>query len=392
MIHFISGNPGGGKSYYALRQIIFELEHTKRGIVTNLAINLEAMAQWIHDNDKDIGDVHLSERIRFLNEGEAGKFYRYRVQKEPLPMVKKEGLEYEVPDYEAAKDEGVLYVIDEVHTYFGAREWFKTGTVVIWYQTQHRKLGDDVILISQHPEQVDKAMRRLAQDWTYLRNLGQEKTLGFVAPGWLRRSTYLKMKTGNDGQRAQETGMLKLDVEGLCQLYDTNAGVGITARVDAKKESKVRGMRPWMAPVLIIGGLILAWVLMKGGFEVFKTGFKSLISGKTEAISDATGFQKTNDVVQLPPLRDVDLGPAVLPPAPAFPDVFLVRVVIIGTKSRWELSNGYIVTPRTPGFLFGSEDWVQLEGVGRITKRAKPLSINRTPLSNNETVLGIMDR
>ena len=391
MIHFISGNPGGGKSYYAMRQILFELQHTTRSVVTNLALNMEEIAQYLHDQDIDIGAQHLKQRIRYLEEGEASKFYRYRVDGERLPLVKKEGLDYEIVDYDQCKDTGVLYVIDEVHTYFGSRQWFKTGEQVIWYQTQHRKLGDDVILISQHPEQVDKAMRRLAQDWSYLRNLGQEKTLGFVAPGWLRRSTYLKMKVGNDGQRAQETGMIKLDIEGLCKLYDTNAGVGITSRVDAKKESKVRGMRPWMAPILIIGGLIAAWLLLKGGLEGFKAGFRSVMGAKTEAIKDA-GFQQNTNVVSVPTPGRNDVG--AVPPVytPAFPELFLVRVVIMGKLSRWELSNGYIVTPTTRGFIFGSEDWVHLEGLGRITKRAKPMSQSKTDMSNNETVLDKLQR
>jgi hypothetical protein len=46
MIHFVVGKPGGGKSYYAVRQLCHELLHGDRFIVTNLALNLDALADY----------------------------------------------------------------------------------------------------------------------------------------------------------------------------------------------------------------------------------------------------------------------------------------------------------------------------------------------------------
>jgi len=361
MIHFICGNPGGGKSFYAVRQILFELQHTRRKIVTNLELRFENLQAYLSEQDW-WQDGHVMSRIVHLPEASAKEFYRYR-SNDPVPLVKKEGLDYEVPDFSRSAPEGVLYVIDEVHTLFSSREWFKTGQVVIWYQTQHRKLGDDVILISQHPEQVDKAFRRLAQDWSYLRNLGQEKTLGFTAKGWLRRSCYLRVKTPGDGQHPQETGFIALDISGIGQLYDTNAGVGISGRGDAKKESKVRGLPYWSAPLIGIGLLVLAYFAIRGAVSGFKAGVRHVV-GAGDAVAAAVMPGAVSNAAPVE-VHQVDR-----------PRRELNSVLMIGTKARYFFSDGSVVDAGEPGFLAGGEDWVRLsDGLYRKRKLAVPLPV-----------------
>jgi len=385
MIHFISGNPGGGKSFYAVRQILFELQHTDRVVVTNLALKLEALEEYLSKSEWWKGG-HVLERVRLLKEEETKEFFRFRGGA-ALPMVDNVSLGFAVPDFSGIAARGVLYVIDELHVHFGAREWFKTGQAVIWYQTQHRKLGDDVILISQHPDQVDKAFRRLAQDWTYLRNLGQEKTLGFTAKNWLRRTTYLRPKGLGDNQAAQETGLIRLDVSGLCQLYDTNAGVGILGRVDARKESKARGLPWWTAPLFALGVVFLIWLGINGVFAGFKFGMKKAVGVGSGAVHAMVGGS-TNPpgVTGLSGRTVFSSAPVVTPAVVEAPR--LVQVVILGNQSRWGLSNGQSLRLGHPEFLMGGEDWVVTRSWGRLDRgilAENPVNWS-TPLSQNETL------
>lgn len=386
MIHFITGNPGGGKSFFSVRQIIFELEHTERVIVTNLALDLEALAEYCQKQGIDYG-LHLNQRIQKLDAEQVQHFYQYRGEnRPPLPMIKTNMLEYEIPDFErvAQDDKGVFYAIDEVHLYYGARQWYKTGEQVIYYLSQHRKLSDDVFLISQHPDQVDKALKRLAQDWTYLRNLGQEKTLGFTAKNWLRRSTYLRQKAGKDGQSAQETGMVKLDISGICQLYKTNEGVGIVGRVDAKKESKVRGFPWWTAPFFFIAGIAALWLIIHFGFSGIRWGMRTALESKTDAVASSSvveppsvkeGGEEKNENSEIDRRINTLLG-ALSNRVDRLSDrrfesqrVFLSRVVILGSDRQWELSDGRVITPDAPSFRGGGEDWVFLQDLGMLRRR-----------------------
>lgn len=383
MIHFVSGNPGGGKSFYAVRQILFELQHTRRLVVTNLALNLVRLGEYLSKQEWWTGG-HVLDRVRLLTDDETKEFFRYRGPS-ALPMVDNVALGFAVPDFSAIEARGVLYVIDELHVHFGAREWFKTGQAVIWYQTQHRKLGDDVILISQHPDQVDKAFRRLAQDWTYLRNLGQEKTLGFVAKNWLRRTTYLRPKGLGDNQPAQETGLIRLDVSGICQLYDTNAGVGIIGRVDAKSESKARGFPWWTAPLFAVAGLVAVWFGLNALFEGFKGGMKKMVSVGGDTVREMTLGQVTNKApapVAVVATSGGQVAAVQLGTRPA-----LRRVVIIGQSSTWYLDNGERLRPGHPEFIIGGEDWVITRSWGRLD-RIEVVSPGpvESPVPQNETL------
>jgi len=125
----------------------------------------------------------------------------------------------------------------------------------LFYLSQHRKLGDDVVAITQHIGNVDKQFRSVTQDYTYLRNLNKEKFGVFRMMPLFLRSTFLQPATGAPGEKAMETGSFRLDVTGLGSCYDTAAGVGIHNRGDADTQTKARGFPlTWL---VVVGALLL---------------------------------------------------------------------------------------------------------------------------------------
>jgi hypothetical protein len=261
-VFYICGKPGGGKTYIGVKQICDELKdpHSTRFIVTNIELRLPELAEWCHRNCQH--EVNLSERIRILDEPETGEFWLYEPHRKfenrkDIVMARRT---MSVPDFEDRASRGTLYVIDEVHIPFGARDWQATGSDATYFLSQHRKLQCDVILITQHPEQCDKALRRLAQEYMSVRNLDREPFLGFNLGSLFGAFRYTR--TLNSPQSPNpypfESGFVSLNVEEYGKLYDTMAGVGIAGRVAVPKHVK-RGRHVAWLLVPIIGTVCLAF-------------------------------------------------------------------------------------------------------------------------------------
>jgi len=260
-IHFISGKPGGGKTLYALKLIIEELAFGTRCVITNVAIKLPELNEYLQKAHPS-KTINLFERVKILEDEQAWQFFRYRPNGLVLPDHTKDMWEKgQTPDYSGVLDNGVLYVIDEIHIGFNARAWMKTGQSVIYYLSQHRKLGDTVLCITQAIGNVDKQFRSVTQDFTYLRNLTKERMGLFNLPSVFIRRTY--GEPYSQSAVAMETGTFKLDVSGLASCYDTAKGVGIHGRAGDTGEKK-KGI-PWYILVIIVPVIIglLFWGVPK---------------------------------------------------------------------------------------------------------------------------------
>lgn len=286
-IHFISGKPGAGKSLYATQLVLQELQRSRRMILTNLALNVGRVCEYLQKTYGD--DFHARERIVILDPNEVGTFWlqtghqklteRIEVElsggksqkyidfsKRPAERVKVESVPSastpegrQVATWTWERDPGVLYVLDELHEYFDSRRWAETGVDATHYLSQHRKLGDDVICITQSVQNVDKRFRGLAQDFTYVRNHSKESIpfLGgiFRSLDKFSRDTYLEPWTGS--QMAIETRWFGLDKDGIASCYATAAGVGVLGSV-ADVGRKRRGLHPvWVVVALIMGAIAL---------------------------------------------------------------------------------------------------------------------------------------
>jgi len=257
-LHFVSGKPGGGKSLYSMSLLQEELLHGQRVIVTNLPLNLGTLNEYLTAEFPE-RTFNLHERIRVLSdETETGQFWLYRWPSQQIAAVSEEdwkkGERYQFgkPIVDVGEvDRGCLFIIDEIHLFFNSREWMNTGKGCLFYLSQHRKLGDDVIAVTQSIGNVDKQFRSLAQDFSYIRNLKKERKGVFRLPGFFIRSTYSQPFTGQPGVEPMEVRTFTLQPTKLASCYNTAAGVGVLGRSGADRTERVKGL-PWWVMILIV--------------------------------------------------------------------------------------------------------------------------------------------
>lgn len=293
-VHFISGKPGGGKSMYAMKLLIHELRFGSRIIVTNLAIKFEGLGEYVANKWPDwyASQEPLRNRFVMLEDADLKSFFRFRGGGVILPAVSRDGWEKrgERTDYSLVKDGGVFYALDEVHIPFNARAWQDTGPEVLYYLSQHRKLGDDLLAITQFVGNVDKQFRTMTQDYTYLRNLSKERLGHFKLPSLFTRFTYAQPANGTE--KPMESGMFRLDVEGLGSCYDTAKGVGIHGRA-ADTGQKKKGIHWALFPVCVA-------LFLLGFFTLAPKVIAKLALPKSAAKTQSQSVQRGFAVNQAP--------------------------------------------------------------------------------------------
>lgn len=272
MILFRSGKPRAGKTYYAverdvvaeLRKPVYEMGKDRDGrdvrvrcrrvIVTNVSLFLDELQEFLPE-------VHVVDWVFFIDRKEMEFFYRHRGNGVMLPMVKRaDGLE-EV-DFSGLDPllPSVLFVLDEIHLVFNQHQWEKIGAGGDLYLSQHAKLGDDVVAITQFVGKVAKPFRVLGQSFTYCRNERLERV------GWAKRSnsfvarTFMEIQT-KDGEAPSYKEIFTFD-PAIGRLYDTSAGVGVDGglRADVGREVK----RPTLLLFVIVGFVVCLGLLGSG--------------------------------------------------------------------------------------------------------------------------------
>ena len=319
-ITFIIAPIGGGKSLYSTRAICLELQRTDRMIVTNVPIftgeareGMMTIEEWAHEYvDRP---VDLRKRFRLLNREEVFEFWRHLPGRtlENVTRARPEAEPETVPDLDSRQgDGGCLFVIDEVHLYFAARDWTRIGNKVEAYMSQLRKLNDDLFLVSQHPEKVDKNFRRNATEWIYLENMGKKRLFaGVTLPRRFRFHIYSQMPLRND--KPSQSGWLQLEDKEFHRVYDTMAGVGLSGKLNPESQrNKGRHWIIWVVLLLVLGGV---------GYSI--PHFLSFFAGKGVAAMIGQ-FQK--GVANLDKRLPSSSGnpspvapPSVAPPPPAAP-------------------------------------------------------------------------
>lgn len=268
MIHFLCGKPGGGKGLVAMREIVEELVHGDRVIVTDLPIrmgpwlrNVSLSSPWGKTRGEKYqpeigllgylrekyGDTfRADERIFLLPEVDAKEFYlrRYDVEKgEWVELEAERDDKGRVTSFDTVRQTyGCLYVTDECWRTFGARQWQETGAGVLFYAAQHRKFGDEWFIVCQHTKQIDVALRQVAQDYWVVRNHGKLKLGVFRQPDMFSVAIFDSPPTGAGGVAPMERRFFRLDKRGLGSCYDTAAGTGVVGGRAADLNEKRRGL------------------------------------------------------------------------------------------------------------------------------------------------------
>ena len=168
----LTGKPGAGKSYFATRVIIAEITEGKnRPIVSNVPINKEKLREYV---GKDFYyyplETYTDNKAFFSNRG----YYKLDVADQGAnvdfaPLLKED-------------DDGVLFIIDEAHLYFNARNWKHMPQATLSYITTIRHVGDSLIWMCQKFTDIDSQIRGKTQAFHLLRNLEKEK-LGMFKRG-----------------------------------------------------------------------------------------------------------------------------------------------------------------------------------------------------------------
>jgi len=292
-IHITLGKPGSGKSFLMLRKIIRELRESKRNVVTNLAINLDKLNEYVQKKYPS-EDLRIPQRVRILKESELREFWTIRG---PVPIEKpfprdlppfaftpnpnlshelnRETFQVEQVLYQqeivrrseqqnewlawvgdSEGNAGVCYVLDECHIAFNARDWATIGRGALNYLSQHRKLSDLVFPVTQAVGNLDKQFRSVAEDFTTVRNEYNVKLGIFRGRGRFVWKSYYKEP--DPKSEPYLTGTFTFDGEEKC--YDTARGVGVHG-TQADIGSRAKGISIWWAVPMMLGVASLAFVI-----------------------------------------------------------------------------------------------------------------------------------
>ncbi len=388
-ITFVVAPIGGGKSLYATRAICKELARSDRMIVTNVPIFLDSapegkmtLQEWAHQYIREPVDV--AKRVRRLTHEETFEFWRYLPAGITLPEKERKrpgsheseivpDLEYRVSLMQQGLiPHGAFILIDEVHLHFAARDWAKIGNKVEHYMSQLRKLNDDLWLITQHAEKVDKNFRRNSTEWIYLQNMSRARLFAGVSfKGRFRFATYPQMPIR--GEAPATAGWLKLEDQEFHQCYDTMAGVGLSGKL-APESSRTKG-RHWSVWVVILVAIIaLSWYvprfLMASMGKAIGTSIVSLEKGAASKLHGVTPVKEPVPASAPTPLPMMAKVPPSLAgsASPAGKPTTALKVWMTGMMKTQDgywvgLSDGRLLSSKDPRMERLTEDGVLYDGV-----------------------------
>jgi hypothetical protein len=143
----------------------------------------------------------------------------------------------------------VHYYIDEVHEIFPSREWTKGGRGVLYYTSKHRHLHDEIFLITQQIDQVEKQLRNLVSETAVCRNHARRNVGSFKAKPIIRVSMYFGIPAPTS--KPFDVRTLDIDIKGIASCYKTTGALGVHT---APEKTKNKGWLPWW--MMYIGGAL----------------------------------------------------------------------------------------------------------------------------------------
>jgi len=358
-----------------MMRILWTLEHTHRYVVTNMVLFLDEIQDYL---DARKIAVNVRHRVLFLTDVEQMRnFWLYRDHGLVLPTPN----DYSVKggkdnvSYDPILDDprfwlpletsdgvpvlrGTLYVIDEVHTLFPARGWQGTPRHADFYNSQHAKLNDEVIFITQNTKLVDPNFYRLAQDFHYCRNhrlmkhgrfKGANKFTAHIHDG--------PATTGTEPTLNIEEFTLDLEV---AKCYDTSAGVGMRGGGAADSSARAKGIPLWTVWAAVVFAIVVVYwffnyQLPKFSNKYLTSAIKSGSLNPDKALPSSASKPAAKSLPLVAGASPLDLG-FNLPPYPIAPLIadtkptlpLSVRgYVVRGSRVNVVLSDGRVLTEKT---------------------------------------------
>ncbi|MGL5550652.1 MAG: zonular occludens toxin domain-containing protein [Culicoidibacterales bacterium] len=153
MISLFTGNCGSGKSLYSAKRIEANLK--KRKVLANFTCNTE------------------SENFTYVNNNQLSYTYL---------------LKYARDHHEQNKESQTLLIIDEAQIIFNSRDFRHPDRLkFLEFFAQHRKLGFDILIITQQDNAIDKQIRNLVDVHT---NFVKLNNFSFL--WWLPTSVFMR--------------------------------------------------------------------------------------------------------------------------------------------------------------------------------------------------------
>jgi hypothetical protein len=146
-IEFFTGSLGGGKTYNATIRMLNHLA-TGGHVYTNVELKKDGIELYLRTVYGV--QVELDEQIHFLTHEQMQHFPRFIAKGSEIP---------------------VLVVADEAHLLWNNLEWASVGKEVLTFITLARKCRVHIVLITQHPNNVAKQFRTLAQFFWSFRDI-----------------------------------------------------------------------------------------------------------------------------------------------------------------------------------------------------------------------------
>lgn len=327
----ICGMPGNGKGVKAMQLMCDELRLGTRPVITNLAVMKLPWVTGRHQSriglisyldQKHGDDFNCRERIFKVQDHAIQNYYLYRALSKkqieklgaahlvgyravtPLDDILSEEEFFLHKDYQlfvcdhdvkvdksgrghCSKFNPILLehsgphfnIADECWKFWPARGWQSTSDADVYYNAQHRHFGDDNLYLTQRENDIDSIIVDRCQESIVMTHHGKMRIGMFRQPDLFSEAIFNGRPAPSKDPMSRR--VFRLDVKGLCQGYDTSAGVGITGRGSADIGSRKSGLPFWLMPASILVGLFaVGWILTKG----VHFG-SSLLTGKTKTVA-----------------------------------------------------------------------------------------------------------
>ena len=160
MIYLYTGTPGSGKSLNVARLIHDRLRYAsnKNGFLKGKNV----IANFIIFTDKVKGENGKNFNFKYINN---------------LDLNPKKLVEIAKKNFINGQENQCLLVIDECHILFNSRDWQKNQNRMEWvsFFTQHRKLGYEIVLVTQFDRSLDRQIRNIVEYQVIHRKLNNYK-------------------------------------------------------------------------------------------------------------------------------------------------------------------------------------------------------------------------
>jgi hypothetical protein len=285
----LTGKPGAGKSYFATRLIIAEITKGKnRPIVSNVPINKKKLREYVK---KDFYyydlETYTDNKAFFTNRG------YYHIDVDDL------GGNVDFKPLLQENDEGVLFIIDEAHLYFNARNWKHMPQATISYITTIRHVGDSLIWMCQRFSDIDSQIRGKTQAFHLLRNLQKEKLGIFKRGTGFRCYQYLEechiSSHGSQTARPAQDFKYPFDIK-IAECYSTSL---FNKSHDKKYRVKAIPLPYIIYTCITLFVLLMYWVAT-GGFTTIMSKIIPDMSPTQETIQTAEVINAFESPITLP--------------------------------------------------------------------------------------------